>query len=53
MSLTLQQKEIKSKKEKVASLKKDIQQIQMKIAQYKEQGEYEVGKTDIFQNLLD
>ena len=53
MSMTMQQREIKQKKDRIASLKRDIQSLQIKITQYKEEGEYEVGQTDIFQNLLD
>ena len=53
MSMTMQQREIKQKKDRISSLKRDIQSLQIKITQYKEEGEYEVGQTDIFQNLLD
>ena len=53
MSMTMQQRELKVKQERVASLRKEINTLQIKINTQKEIGEHLAGKSVIFQELID
>lgn len=53
MSMTMQQREQKELQERVASLRKEISQLQIKINMQKELGEHLAGKSVIFQELID
>ena len=53
MSMTMQQRETREKRERVESLRREIDQLQAKIRMQKEIGEHIAGKTVIFQELID
>ena len=53
MSMTMQQRETREKRERVTSLRREIDQLQAKIRTQKEIGEHIAGKTVIFQELID
>lgn len=53
MSQTMQQRESKQKQERVASLRKEIKMLQIKISTQKEIGEHLAGKSFVFQELID
>jgi len=48
MSMTMQQRENKEKRDRVESLRKEIEQLQVKIRMQKELGEHIAGKSVIF-----
>ena len=53
MSQTMQQREEKEKRDKIDSLRIEIDMLQAKIKTQKEIGEHIAGKSVIFQQLID